>query len=90
MLDHVNLDKTDNRITNLRLADSSTNAMNTTANVCNKLGIKGISAIKGTSRYRAVIHIRGKQYNKYSKDINVLTEWLAVMRDKLHKDFQHA
>lgn len=41
-IDHVNLDKADNRISNLRLATQSQNQHNTTVRRTNKLGVKGV------------------------------------------------
>lgn len=41
-IDHVNVDGTDNRIVNLRLADRSDNCCNRRTHATNALGIKGV------------------------------------------------
>jgi hypothetical protein len=45
-IDHINLDRTDNRLTNLRECDMSENLMNTGAHKDNVSGFKGVSANK--------------------------------------------
>ena len=58
-LDHINLKKDDNRITNLRPATRSQNHMNRRVYSNNKLGLKGVH-LAGT-KYRALIKKDGKQ-----------------------------
>jgi hypothetical protein len=53
MIDHINRDKADNRIANLREVDKSTNAMNRGAQCNNKLGIKGVCWSKSNRRWMA-------------------------------------
>jgi hypothetical protein len=60
-IDHINRDRTDNRIANLRLATNGQNARNRTAQSNNKCGLKGVSRHKG--RWRATIFANGKQRN---------------------------
>ncbi len=57
-VDHINRDKTDNRIANLREATRSQNLANRTVRA--KSGYKGVVRIKG--RYRAGITIGGKSH----------------------------
>jgi HNH endonuclease len=52
-IDHINMDKSDNRIENLRSCTMSQNHMNRPAYSSNKLGIKGV--IKVGNRYKASI-----------------------------------
>jgi hypothetical protein len=59
-LDHINQDKTDNRIANLREADHSLNAANRVkAANPNKWGYAGVQSVrcKGRFRYKAVITV---------------------------------
>ena len=58
-VDHDNLDRSDNRWSNLRDASPSQNLANTSVKKNNKLGIKGVHRLPNGS-YRAHIHIDRK------------------------------
>lgn len=57
-IDHINRDKTDNRIENLRLASNSENMMNTDAYSSNKSGYKGVSFKPSKGKWVAQIGFR--------------------------------
>lgn len=59
-IDHINRNKTDNMISNLRLATKSQNAQNTTICSINKSGYKGVSWCKRENKWRACIKLNGK------------------------------
>lgn len=54
-VDHRNLDRTDNRISNLRLASSSQNKSNATKRARNKSGIKGVCWHRQRGKWHAQI-----------------------------------
>jgi hypothetical protein len=56
-IDHVNLDKVDNRFENLREATGSANAGNTRAHKRNKIGLKGVHYYAPTNKYVASIGV---------------------------------
>jgi len=58
-IDHVNGNRTDNRIANLRLASNRDNARNMSLRVDSATGVTGVVLIPG-SRYRAQISVDGK------------------------------
>ena len=58
-IDHIDCDGLNNQWRNLREATRSQNERNKRAHRDNKLGIKGVSKFRG--KYRAVIHVDGKQ-----------------------------
>jgi hypothetical protein len=60
-IDHINGDKTDNRIENLRDVGGSQNQWNIHANVNNSTGFRGVVFIKAMSKYRAQIRRNGKR-----------------------------
>jgi len=60
-IDHINLDRTDNKICNLRKATHSENCRNTKSRSHNLSGLKGAHLDKRNGKYRARISIEGKQ-----------------------------
>ena len=62
-IDHINLDRADNRWSNLREATPSQNAGNRGVARTNRLGIKGVIVVEryGVKKYEARIRIAGKQ-----------------------------
>jgi len=60
-LDHINQDKYDNRITNLREATRKQNMQNVTRHKHNTSGFKGVAWHKQRNRWRAYIFIDYKQ-----------------------------
>lgn len=60
-IDHINGIRTDNRICNLRLADTFTNKRNTPAYKNNKSGAKGVSWSATSKKWRARIRIDGRE-----------------------------
>ena len=68
-LDHVNSNRTDNRISNLREASSLQNARNRKSYTGKSSGYKGVSWSKRNSRFVAKIVVNGKQIHLgYHKD----------------------
>lgn len=60
-IDHINLDPSDNRISNLRLADNSQNMMNGSLRSDNKSGYKGVYWCKEKGKWAAEGKINGKK-----------------------------
>lgn len=56
-VDHINGDRTDNRIANLRLATDALNTFNKSWESCNKAGFRGVSWYK-TERSRGKWRVR--------------------------------
>jgi phosphotransferase system IIB component len=59
-VDHKNLDRSDNRWTNLRLASNQQNQANQNAQKNNLLGIKGVSRVG--SKYKSQITHKKRNY----------------------------
>lgn len=59
-IDHINNDRSDNRISNLRIATRNENSWNRPIQANNKTGYKGVS-LKNDGKYQANIKSRGKQ-----------------------------
>lgn len=62
-VDHINRDKADNRIENLRLATRSQNNANSCRPRTNTSGFKGVSWSNAVGRWKAEIRARGKRYH---------------------------
>jgi len=62
-IDNINLDKSDNRWCNLRLATGSQNTANTRAKPFNKSGVKGVCWHKLARKWRATITVNRKQHH---------------------------
>lgn len=61
-IDHVNGDRSDNRIDNLRLATVAQNAHNRGATKANPVGMKGVSFYPRNGQWRAQISAHGKKF----------------------------
>jgi hypothetical protein len=59
-LDHINRNRSDNRICNLRLATPTLNAQNANMRYDNKSGVVGVSKHKLTGKWVAQISVSGK------------------------------
>lgn len=64
-IDHKNQNKQDNRISNLRICDTSTNCLNQTGpRSNNSVGLQGVHIVKKTGRFRA--KLRGGHLGVFS------------------------
>lgn len=60
IIDHIDGDQSNNRLSNLRLSNTSLNAANKKRPSTNTSGFKGASLIKSTGKYGAYIKVNGK------------------------------
>jgi len=62
MIDHINGDRLDNRIDNLRVATNELNQQNQRcARIDNKIGLLGVNWEKWSRKYKAQIRVHGKK-----------------------------
>ena len=59
-VDHINHNRADNRIENLRLVTRLENNMNKSVQINNSSGVTGVTFCKQTGKWRAQIQINGK------------------------------
>jgi hypothetical protein len=88
MLDHINMDRTNNRIENLREASNAENMCNSLARSTNTSGVKGVSWFKPIKKWAAVIGIPGKSIHLgYFNDISEAEQAMRTAREKYHGAF---
>ncbi|MBN9601832.1 MAG: HNH endonuclease [Afipia felis] len=87
-MDHINMDRSDDRWSNLREATNSQNNMNRLARKDNKSGIKGVYWSNSDQRWVASITSNGhRRCLGYFKDKMNAAEAYAMAAQELHKDF---
>jgi hypothetical protein len=90
-IDHIDMDKSNNRYSNLRVASHSQNMFNRSAQKNNKLGVKGVSWALKSKKFHAQIKIDGKQINLgYFDSLAEAESAYAVASKKLHGEFARA
>lgn len=88
LIDHVNGNKTDNRIENLRQATPQQNQHNAKRRVDNKSGVKGVIWRKDSRKWRADIQVNGKRRSLGCFDsIENAKEFIMLTREMLHENF---
>lgn len=87
-IDHRNLNKTDNRWSNLREATHMENSYNTAIRADNKSGAKGICWDVNRNRWLAFINAGGKRLNlgRFA-DFEEAKRVVAEARERLHGEF---
>lgn len=87
-IDHVNGDKTDNRIDNLRACTHSENQYNKKIRKDNSSGYKNVIWVKALGKYQVRIRAKGKMHlSGYFYDAKTASYEAKRMRKKLHGDF---
>ena len=87
-LDHINNDRFDNRVENLRPVTPSQNQWNHALNKANTSGVKGLSWAKKCSKWLACIRYNGKNKNLgYFESKELGAEFLELARELLHGDY---
>lgn len=87
-IDHVNGDKSDNRICNLRKASRGQNMMNIGLKKHNTSGYKGVSYYRKTGKWKAQIQSNGKKVGLgYFDDIRDAAEAYIFAALELHGDY---
>lgn len=93
VVDHIDCDKKNNSITNLRLASSSDNSCNRRLSSRNTTGVKGLSVdtVRGYKYYVTDIFKCGKRvkttFPYTDKGREAAIEWLKITRETLHGEF---
>ena len=87
-IDHINLDRSDNRIENLRKATHAENCRNTKSRSHNISGLKGAHFDKRNGKYRARITIdKNQKWLGYFKTPEEAHEAYKEKAEELYKEF---
>lgn len=87
-IDHIDLNKQNNRVENLRWCSSAENSWNTRALKTSNLHVKGLSTTPSKT-YNARVKKNGKVFRKNFKTQEEAEAYLHEMRLKLHGEFAH-
>ena len=88
IIDHINGDRYDNRIENLREANTYQNRQNSRIYSTSKSGVKNVYWQANCKKWRVTMHINGKKhYFGMYTDIEEAKQVATSMRDKYFKDF---
>ena len=87
-IDHVDGDRSNNKLSNLRAATVAENAWNSRVRSDNCTGIKGLSLL-ANGRFRAQIKKAGVMHSAYFINKADATTWLNNLRKKLHGNFSN-
>lgn len=91
LIDHKNLDCSDNRLENLRASTFSQNGFNRKANKNNLIGLKGVCRERRTLAFYAQISIKGKRIHLGTFDCPAAAHLsYVVAADKFHGEFARA
>ena len=89
-IDHINGDKLDNRIENLRAATIGQNQHNRKTNANNTSGYKGVCWNKAQKKWTARITLERKNIHLgYFANVEEAAEVVRKAREELHGDFAH-
>ena len=89
-IDHINTDKSDNRLCNLREATNSENQCNKKLTKNNTSGVKGVSWFARDNNWRARIQFNGSNFHLgYFDTLNEAKNAVDKARLKLHGEFSN-
>lgn len=87
-VDHINMNRSDNRLCNLREATNTQNQYNKKLTKRNTSGIKGVSWFERDKNWRARLHVSGKLIHLgYFDSIEEAKKIITEYRNKLHGQF---
>lgn len=89
-IDHINGNRADNRIENLRASDYVTNAYNSKLKSDNKSGVKGVSWCNHYQRWVVQLYHNKQKVQGRFKTLEEAKEFADRKREELHGEFARA
>lgn len=87
-VDHIDGDRLNNSIDNLRASDSTTNQWNSKIRADNKSGVKGVCFDKSKNRWCARVAVNGKRFNVgYFYSLEDAEKSIKKFREENHGEF---
>lgn len=86
-VDHKDNNRSNNKLDNLREANSQQNNFNRGISIRNKTGVKGVQWEKARRRWRATVCKDGKQHVLRFKTLDEAVNAVREMRNNLHGEF---
>lgn len=84
-IDHINHNKADNKIKNLRLANRNQNSFNTSIRSDNTSSVKGVSWYKNLNKWKVYIQVNKKQKTiGYFDDLEFAKLVISEVRESYH------
>ena len=88
IIDHINGDRYDNRIENLREANTYQNRQNSRIYSTSKSGVKNVYWCKKMNKWKVIMNINGETHIfGYYADLEEAKQVATSMRDKYFQDF---
>lgn len=87
-IDHINGDRADNRISNLRVCDKARNQHNRKLNANSGSGVKGVCWHKRDQAWMAQVQLNGKKHHLGTfEKIEDAEEAVREERERIHKEY---
>lgn len=86
-IDHINMDKSDNRPQNLRVSSHGQNMQNLGLSKRNSSGVKGVGWNKRLGKWQAYININGRIHLGHHEDLELAELIVSEARRKYHGEF---
>jgi HNH endonuclease len=85
--DHINCNRSDNRLCNLREVTRSENCHNASLRKDSTTKIKGVRFIARNKKWQGQIRVNGDTISKVFPTINEAENWVTCQRAQLHGEF---